>query len=413
MIPIKSIYLSISIPIILLNIYWVFLPQKGYCENFDRSWLIAKFTELDLALNNGEGFSKDTNEEGKLAWAESHLLEAYIEMYQATGNFLWLDKFLNHAKRVLNSNDYARGIKDYKGRSLYGWSAQRPVHPIGWKPGNKIDLTLVNKPRVVFWVHSGMICYPLIKFSLLAKYDNLPNKYSRESDKIVSFVEKAMQEFNYKWRYNDNLQEGYYVFDNEPVYGNPTSGLPENKITKEYRSSINSDLALGKVFIILYQVTNNTEYYLKAKALANKFKKQLVVKGNYYIWKYRYAEDQGLSKVYEDISHGGTDITFAYDAYNADIVFNIDDIKLFSHTYINMYKNGRFSTYVSGEGDKPDYSLTSARWLDLSTVNPEVFNIGFNYLTNHIKNINRDHPVALLGISKLLKYGNNLKQSAN
>ncbi|MEA3431782.1 MAG: hypothetical protein U9R01_03755, partial [candidate division WOR-3 bacterium] len=59
--------------------------------------LCSLFDELDNKVNNGEGYSKYLNIDGfptgaLLAWSESYLMQAYADMYRATGDIKYLDK---------------------------------------------------------------------------------------------------------------------------------------------------------------------------------------------------------------------------------------------------------------------------------------------------------------------------------
>lgn len=389
--------------VVFLIIILICVAQAIYAEEYDKSWLINKFNELDLAINNGEGYSTATNESGTLAWAQSYLLEAYLDMYKGTRDKRYIDKFLIQAKRVINSTDKARNITDYKGRSLYGWSSQRYSRPFGWKKGDKIDLGVENKPRVVLWVHTGMIVYPFEKFGLLVKSDQGLKKYKQDADTLVKFAKESVAVFKDRWRYDKKTKEGYFsVEEDEPVNWN------YDECKGNCREAINGDLAIGRVFIGLCQLTANIEYCEKAKALAIKFKNNLIEDGERYIWHYRYKEDQRFNKRIEDISHGAIDVDFAVQAYMAGIVFTKEDLKKFAKTLIKVKKkDDKFFMFVDGTDDeknKTDYSDVSGRWLELSMVDCGVYEVVYNYMKNRIKNSKKEHPQVLLGIAKLIKY---------
>ncbi len=57
-----------------------------------------------------------------IAWGESYVMVAYVEMYRATKETRYLDKLIEHADRVLAARDDVRGFKDYEGRSRAAWS---------------------------------------------------------------------------------------------------------------------------------------------------------------------------------------------------------------------------------------------------------------------------------------------------
>ncbi|RJQ52735.1 MAG: hypothetical protein C4521_09515 [Actinobacteria bacterium] len=77
------------------------------------------FDTLDQA--GGAWYMTATNELGQYAWGESYVLAAYVMMYEATGETRYLDKFVEHANAVSAATDAARGVKDYRGKTLGAW----------------------------------------------------------------------------------------------------------------------------------------------------------------------------------------------------------------------------------------------------------------------------------------------------
>lgn len=81
---------------------------------------------LDI-LNHGQAFSIWDNEYGVLAWGESFILESLLNMYQATGDEAYLERFVAHAEAVIAQGDDHAGRKDYRGHSSSGWATAGPV----------------------------------------------------------------------------------------------------------------------------------------------------------------------------------------------------------------------------------------------------------------------------------------------
>lgn len=96
--------------------------QTGGCSRPARS-LVQRFDELDCALNCGDGWKNETNDdEGrKLAWKESYLMMAYVAMYDATLDVYYLRKLVDHADSVLLNTDENRGVSDYANVSGPCW----------------------------------------------------------------------------------------------------------------------------------------------------------------------------------------------------------------------------------------------------------------------------------------------------
>lgn len=385
--------------ILALTLFFSLTAPIGAAE-VDKDWLVAKYKALDLAINKGEGFSQTTNERGNLAWAQSYLLEAYLDMYQGTGDKTWIDTFLRQTQRIIKATDKDRGLKDYLGRTLSGWGNLSYSKPYGWKPGDKADLGLNNKPRVLFWSHNAMIVYPLVKFALMVKRDPKLSVYSSQIEPLTEAAKKTISLFNDQWRYDRSTGEGYFVFEkNMPIYGNIED-------CENCRSSLNSDLAVGRVMAGLCLLQIQGDYCQKARALAKKFKHNLILSDNRYTWHYRYQEDRHLSDIIEDLSHGAIDVAFAYECYQAGIEFTREDMQKFANTLLSTQRNRAFAKFVDGSGDDPEFNFSDAagRWLDLSTIDCRIYPPVFSYLTQRVSDRKTYHPQVLLGIAKLVKY---------
>lgn len=368
-----------------------FINQLAYTQSLDRKWLISKFNEFDNAINNGQGYSNATNEDGTLAWTQSYLLEAYLDMYEATGNIKYIQKFVSQEDEVLSNNDKERGIQDYKGRVRTGWSATKYSK---------------NKERMIHIAHSGMILYPIVKFIVMVKSQKKLKKYINIANKYIILAEKSVSEFEGQWRFNPETKEGSYWFEgDEPLNTDLKAPMP-----------FNGPLAMGRVLIMLYLATNKGVYIDKAKALAWHFKNNLVeTKEGYYIWGYR----PNLKKYpqVEDISHGAIDVDFAILAYKNGIVFNKSDIEKFEKSLLNANKKAKnyaFSKFVDGNDDLKNKEYSNApgdiskvavgRWLELSAYNCDIYKVVFDYLAQTIKESKKEHPAVMLGIAKLVKY---------
>ncbi len=71
---------------------------------------------------NLEELKRRRNLFGYLAWDESYLLESLLEMFRATGETSYLDRFVSRADAVMAVRDDRMGSKDWKGRTRPGWS---------------------------------------------------------------------------------------------------------------------------------------------------------------------------------------------------------------------------------------------------------------------------------------------------
>jgi uncharacterized protein YraI len=85
-----------------------------------RSEWINKFDALDAATNSGNGYSTDSDS-GQLAWAESMFLMSYLNMYEATKNNSYLEKFITHVDNMVVRMDDPTN-DGYDGWDTYSYS---------------------------------------------------------------------------------------------------------------------------------------------------------------------------------------------------------------------------------------------------------------------------------------------------
>jgi hypothetical protein len=356
------------------------LVLPSLAATYDRAALIAKFDTMDQALKKGEGYSSYTNEYGELAWGESYLLEAYLDMFEGTRDTKYLAKFVRQADRVIGNMDQKQGKRDYKGRSAIGWGTARYS-----KRGE----------QVVWLVHSGMITYPMARFAWLVKKDKLIG-FQKDADRYAEVAKSAMSLFDRNWIYGKASGTGYYQFDpDEPINANephPPMPLP-----------FNMQLAAGRTFLMLYQLTGDQADLQKAAGLALHFKNnvQKVTEGS-FSWNYWYGKGLEKYKGVEDISHGAIDVDFAILAYRAGVVFNKEDMISFLRTFTKkISKNGKFAEKVDGTGAADTYKNQAGLWLELSEFNCKPWD-DFSFLLKDGKL--PGEPEVLLGVAKLVKF---------
>lgn len=95
------------------------IPPRITPPGAETTSLVALFDQVDA--RGGNWYRGEDNEVGRLAWGESYVLLAYMEMYDATGETRYLDAFLTHAEDVLAKTDEALGVTDWRGRSGPVW----------------------------------------------------------------------------------------------------------------------------------------------------------------------------------------------------------------------------------------------------------------------------------------------------
>lgn len=359
----------------------LFLGADVRAETLSKDGMRSLFDTLDEAIQGGEGYSADTNDAGMLAWSESYLLEAYLDMYEATRDDKYLTRFIRQAERVCGNTDKARGVMDYKGAYRNGWSSTK--YSKGGEP-------------VVHLVHSAMILHPLVRFSGMVKSAPELSRYGEVAGRFVVLAESGVAEFEKQWRYDPKTGQGTYWFaGDEPIETNLSAPMP-----------LNAPLAMGQVIIELYRITGKKQYLDKATALSKYFKAGLRQgPGGTYIWGYR--QDMKKWGKQEDISHGAIDVGFAARAYREGIVFTKDDMARFSRTLVQSKKDGLYHIYVDGTsdaGDRKIFSDSSGLWLELAVYDCGIYDSVYEYLPERVKGSRKVHPQVLQGIAKLMKH---------
>jgi len=266
----------------------------------DSNELLQMFTRLDT-VNSGNWFKDANNDNGQLAWGESYVMDAYLTMYEATGDTYYLDKFVAHGKGVLAQRDISRGVKDYRGLSLPAW---------------RNGSYTLNGEYAIFAVHTGMIAYPMAKFAALVTNTPSLQKYWNDRTLFLQAAKDAVAVHKDEWV--DEGDTGYYKFRDDMPYKQAGLILPFNQY-----------LAMARAELMIYRATGETQYQDRAKKMLQHFKNNLTVdqSTNSYNWRYSLYNTS-----YEDIGHANIDIDAAFQGYAAGLVFNTTDMVRFANT---------------------------------------------------------------------------------
>lgn len=321
---------------IVTSLFVILMPLVCLAE--DETSLRQLFTKLD-SVDNGNWYSKNNNNaNSSFTWGESYVMDSYLYMYETTHDRYYLNKFVVHADGVLSWRDNLKGYKDYKGQSLPGWS------------------TISNGKKMHFPVE-GMITYPMAKFAYMVYKDSDLVSYKSTADRYIKAVKKSIKIFDNTWV--DNGTTGYYIYPKgSPIW---CDGI---------EVPFNQYLTLARSQLYMYLATNNVFYLHRVTKMAQHFKNNLTLDPtiNAYKWLYWYrnglngwsaSENRSINTPNytgytsaEDLSHGAIDIQFAYEAYQAGIVFNEQDMVRFGNTIEKVLTrpDATFATNVDGIG---------------------------------------------------------------
>lgn len=309
--------------------------------DYSSAYLCRLFDELDSKVNEGKGYSEYLNTSGfptgaLLAWSESYLMQAYANMYRATGNVKYLDKLHDHTKSVLAQRDDKIGRKDYKGEIVPSWGATKYSR---------------NSEYTHLIIITSMITYPMLEFIDLIKEEELEYRY-QNIEEILKQVEESISSFQEE--YISDEKGGYYQFADESPIAYGQKMVPTN-----------SAASAGRCFVLLYKITGKTKYLERATELARTFKNSLIIdKNGAYVWGYRpYPIGRG-NKV-EDISHGILEVDFARLCYENGAVFSEKDMETFAKTFHNFVKEDKIFDNVDGTGSS-NIGVAALNWGQLA-----------------------------------------------
>jgi hypothetical protein len=301
------------------------------------------FDESDRAIHDGKGYSDWLNEDGNLAWGESYILLAYVEMYRATRDRFYLRKLVEHFDRVLKNRDDMRGVADvYAGKPLAGWGSTR-----------------YSKGEWHVWiVHTGMINMAPAEFVQLVNRDPfLHREFGATAQAYQARIEECIRDTQPYWRNGPAAGEGYF---HSPLLHEV---LP-----------LNQQNAMGSVLLEMWRATGNPHYREKAERLARFFRNRLRTDDpRVYDWAYWYKLN-GEARGSEDISHASLNVDFAARCVAEGIVFNRTDAERFANTWLLKVRreDGTYAGEVSGRGDGGEHMPGSGgMWLGLCRVLPK------------------------------------------
>lgn len=408
---------------------------------FDPEALAKQFVGYDVSRNAGKGYSESASS-ATLAWGESYLLNAYVKMYRVTRYTRWLDKVVEHFDRmVANMSDHDgdgipgwhtdrysvsrmraeslhnRGtasitppeatvtniqqaheaidaefivervasiryvVRDLtRGKVVYDgpYSLGRDIPGI---PGFALRLDRIpeigDKFRVETWavrpleyaVHEGMILYPIAQFIELALSDeSLKARYGEKArDYLGLIAERVLRKQERHW-VEMAPGMGAYRFTESSAERFPNRILPHNQY-----------LALGRVYLVLKDVSEEPLFTERAAQMAAFFKSSLKETGDAYTWAYwdwveANRPDQSGT---EDTSHGHIDVEFAVEAYRRGVVFTRADVLRLARTLTDQMWNGSLvNPKIGARVDRQDGDATIIRgWIELCRWDPRIWDI--------------------------------------
>lgn len=369
---------------------------------FDQDEMVAAFAQHDMECNRGRGRSESADS-GELGWAESAWLDAYVKLYDATGDKLWLDRLADHAHRIIaHRRDHfgdgggtwvtatysvarleaeplhnrgtgslqilrdrvwatqggadvqnAEYIVEFAGRCcrIFVMPARTLAAEVHCQSGRELAffqpfrLALTGRPRTgdTFRVRTrapGLVEYVVHQGCLLHP--------------LALFVERVHGKRELQRRYA-GAAEAVLDTASDLAARHEREWLDTGRGAGAYRFTPggserfpnrilphNQYLALGRAYLVLSDVCRRRNFPDRARRMALHFRRSLQRTGNAFIWHYWDWVENGIPAhgPVEDTSHGHIDVGFAAEACRRGVVFRPADLRRFAATLMEQMWNG-------------------------------------------------------------------------
>ena len=345
----------------------VFYPR----ENSIDVDLNYKFTTQFGGLNEtAEGIvyfpdAPPTNFEA-YSWHESYVIRQLGHVYNVTKDPVYLDLVIERMDAIVSESDHNNdGVPGY-GKTILGYY------------------------YIDFVVSDGMILHPMLELANMLKNGSnqtLFQKYKPNFDSYVALSEKIIN------RWNDTNWVEFTDENTGELSGCYLAPLENIQLI------FNRNNAMGRLFLELYQYTNNIIYKQMVVKIAQFFKENLQIhtydlpwdstSREMYYWGYSVVIDSAsdLAKIvnkniFSDTSHASIDVSFVDMCYRNGIVFNAIDMQRFANTFVDFVYRGRvsetgvivdgvtkacnFADSVSGNSAGQYYEYVRSGWFELA-----------------------------------------------
>ncbi|NPV14954.1 hypothetical protein HPY86_08520 [candidate division WOR-3 bacterium] len=295
-----------------------------------------------------------------LAWFEAPILRSYLYLFSATGDTLWLERFVFHADSLL------RLMRDVPEQGNYWLGYQDGF--LGWG-------TTAYDPQgryQEYLVHDAVICLPLARFvRMVYETPGLRHEFLERAQVYQRAIE---QQVLAKWFQNWAAARGT---GEELEHFGGWSRLPWNQA-----------LSMGELLMVFRDI-QRTQFYQPGKfsvpgwfyedvpdSMARAFYASLILslENDCYVWNH-----QASSSRWEDVAHANLDISFALEAGANESIFEERDFQRMGRSLWKLVQDrhsDRFvlRRFVNGSGTV-DTVYALEMWAALAKFEPEVWEV--------------------------------------
>lgn len=359
---------------------------------------LRRYEEGFASLRGGGGCVAFDNSDGTLSWAESYLLESYLDLYEATGRSIYLERFVRDADALLTLTDVALGRSDYEGVQRWAWTATRYS---------------TSGERAAWIVDQAVIASPLARFAALAESPiGVPSPWRERASEYRMVAANVLAEFDSDYRSDVLTGTGQYIM---PA-GSPTQTAHP---TLDRPNPLNWDASAGRLHLLLHQAGAGGVHLQRAIELGRRVRGELELMGTRYVWHYWAADGRALfHSGWEDIAHATLETDFAALLADANLVFEREDLARMARSLlVQRAPDGGFLRRVEGPEadlvmDDPKcgalwprrYSDSAGLWLVLAPALPELIAPVEAFMTERASSPVGSDPQLLAGLARVVRY---------
>lgn len=308
-----------------------------------RAWLIRNFDEQAHAILRASTTQPADNAAGGIAWGDSYVMSALVEMLAATGDERYAEMFVRLADHVLKARDDQHDRRDeYRGTVKPAWGSSK-----------------YSDGRWHVWaVHTGMICEPLARFAaVVRKNPRLNRGYAAKANEYLAAAQQAVAVHEPDYRPGPAKDEAH-------LYG----------AVHRTHLPLNMQNALARAWIYIDDATGKPDHRELIERLARFFKNRLRVEPDGALaWEYRPPLD-GSGTKFEDVSHAAINADFIVLCYERGIVFDKRDIDGLEKTLLTrvIRPDGSVADHIGGQSGVNAHKAQVMRWARLAIYCPAV-----------------------------------------
>jgi len=287
------------------------------------------------------------------------------------------------------------------------WNRPFSLFDLGLRgsPGNRAPApgeTELARGRYHYVHQTGSLAHPLARFARMLRESaelRSVDLYTDRASAYLTAAERAVAIHDDEWRESAGGEGWYVARVGAPVW---YQGLDHG---------FNKMAMLGAALVELARATDRDDCRRKARMLATTLKHDMVHvrDADAYKWPFYWSggPTHSLSPQWEDISHAGATVLFAFTAHQSSIVFTDRDINRLANTWTRVVAppgGAGIAHRVSGEGmGSGDPAAVRRGWLLLGLYDPSVCRFAERWFVEHGSRDHSRHRLAWASVAWVLR----------